>query len=457
MAQIDPSNRRAPYAVAVLRAIAIGLCVVAAARLGSAIITSWNFYGGELLAAFPGHLVLEWLNPAVYAEAPAPWVPATWVGAQAWFYGPFHHLAYLPLLAVSPSLASFWHALLVTQIVAICAGLAALARVESNLPANHRFFFFFLVIGLTFNQFAVLDNLRLRHTEILEFVLLLGALWALYRGREAAGGALMALAALTKLLPAVFFLLLPVRRLTRGIRGYAAATAIVVVLAQLLLGWENYSLFQARVANAHGLPTVAAMRGEEPFTEPSDQRGSLYTFLLAPYYRIEFPSGHASPTVRRATSNFLVPNLAFAGIVLFVCAMTIVALRRAGTDWLFSFGLLGCVTLIASPRCNPHYYVFPLFGLFWFARRFLERAAADQVTRSDVTIAVALAFVMLAFGSVVPFGVVDRLFGLVPTTYFSMLAVYGIYGAATFVLWALLMYTRLKVDGTPRMIGVASS
>lgn len=440
----------------VLRLIALGLGVVAAARVTEAVLRSWNFYGGELLAAFPGHLVLEWLNPRVYAEAPAPWVPATWTGTRAWFYGPFHHLAYLPLLAVSPSLAWFWHSLLVVQILALCGGLAALAHGATDVPAKHRLLFFLLTIGLTFNQFAVLDNLRLRHTEILEFVLLLGALWALYRRREAAGGALMALAALTKLLPAVFFLLLPARRLTRGIGGYAMAAAVVAVLTQLLLGWQNYSLFQTQVANAHGLPTTAAMRGEQPFTEPSDQRGSLYTFLLRPYYRIEFPAGNPSPTVRSATSDFLVPNLTFVGIVLLVGVLTIVALRRTGSDWLFAFGLLGCLTLIASPRCNPHYYVFPLFGVFWFARRFVQRAAADAVALCDVILAVALVCVMLAFGSVVPFGIVDRLFGLVPTTCFSMLAVYGIQGAATLVLWILLIYTRFKVDAAPRLAGAAS-
>jgi hypothetical protein len=46
----------------------------------------------------------------------------------------------------------------------------------------------------------------------------------------------------------------------------------------------------------------------------------------------------------------------------------------------------------------------------------------------------------------VPFGLIDRLFGLVPTTYFSALAVYGIQGLATLVLWAALMFTGLRLD-----------
>lgn len=428
--------------IVLLRVFAAGLVLMAIARVGGAMASSWTMYSGELLAAFPGHLVLDRLNPALYAEAPAPWVPATWSGARAWFYGPFHHIAYLPLLAVSPSLMAFWQALLVLQVVAIGAVLGALARAERHLPAGHRLLFFALLIGLTFNQFAILDNLRQRNTELLEFILLVGALWALYRSREAVGGAMMALAALTKLLPAVFFLLLPARGLRRGIAGYAVAAALVALLAQALLGWENYTLFQPQVATAHGFPTAAALRGQQPFTEPSDQRGSLYTFLLAPSYRIEFSSDRSYPSVTRASSSFLLPNYAFIAIVLFVGITTLLVLRHVGTDWLFAFGLLGCVTLIASPRTNPHYYVFPLFGFFWFARRFIERTAAGDFGRFDAVLAAALAVLLMAFGSLVPLGVIDRLFGLFPATYFSMLAVYGIQGAGAFALWGLLLYVR---------------
>jgi hypothetical protein len=444
-------------ALTALRGVAAALVAVAMLRVGGAVISTWNIYAGELLAAFPGHLVLDRLNPQLYAEAPVPWVPSTWEGARAWFYGPFHHIAYLPLLAVAPSMAALWHSLLLIQIVAVTVLLAAVARTDQEVRDGRRLLFFLLLCGLAFNQFAVLDNLRQRNTELLEFALLLGALWALSRAREMSGGAMMALAGLTKLLPMVFFLLIPARGLKRAFAGYAGAALAVVLLAQLLLGWQNYVLFQPRVATSHGFPTVAAVRGEQPLTEPSDQRGSLYTFVLSPFYDIEFLPGHSSPTVRRAASNFLVPNLLFEGLVLFILGATIVAIRRTGNDWLFAFGLLGCVTLLASPRTNPHYYVFPLFGVFWFARRFLDRAESGRFDRADVALAAALGAVLLAFGSLVPLGVVDRLFGLVPATYFSMLAVYGIQGAATFSLWALLLFVRFAVDGSPASYRLAAA
>jgi hypothetical protein len=345
-----------------------------------------------------------------------------------------------------PSAAVFFQILLVVFIVGICAALAAVALGEPTLSRRHRRLFLALMVVLTFNQFSILDNLRQRNSELLEFILLLGALWALNRRREAAGGSLLALAALTKLLPVVFFVALPVKRLTRAVVGYLATVLVVVVLAQGLLGWENYALFHPGVGALHGLPTADAIRGQEPITEPSDQRGSLYTFLLLPYYQITFAPGDPTSTVQWTGSNLLVPNLGFAFIVLVVGVGTIVTLGRIGPDWLFAFGLLGTLMLMASPRGNPHYYVFPLFGVFWFVRRFLERSEADRTTASDAWLGALLGVILLMFGSVVPFGVIDRVFGLPPVTYFSMRAVYSIQGLATLLLWCLLVFTRFRLD-----------
>ena len=435
--------------LAVMRLLAFGLAISGLARLSAAVLTSWGSYGGELMGAFPGYTSqLVWLNPTVYAQAPIPWF-----GPNQWFYGPFHHLAHLPLVMISPSLAWFWHALQAIQIIMIIVGVAALSRIEPSLPSNHRLLFFVLAIGLTFSQFAVLENLRMRNSELLEFVLLLGALWSLYRGLEATSGGLLALAGLVKLLPVVFFFLLLTGRFLRGMIGYVVTTLTVVVLATFLLGWENYALFNPEVARSHGLPTLSRLLGEEPFQPNpiSETRGSFYTFLLVPYYTIEFPASGTEPVtsvVRPTTSTFLVPNVAFMGVVLFVFVMTIVGLRKAGADWLFGFGLLGCLMLVASPRTNPHYYVFPLFGFFWFARRFVGRAADGLIGRSDVTLAIALGCLMLAYDFVVPLSIVDRLSGLAPATSMRMLAVYGIQGVATLVLWTLLIYTRLRIDRT---------
>lgn len=422
--------------------MAVLLAVTAVVRLAGVVANNWTSYGGELFINFPGYLVLEWLNPGLHAAVPG----GFGFDGEQWFYGPFHHIAYLPLLTVMASVPSFFQVLLVSYIVAICAALAAMIRVEDVRSSKYTLLFLCLALGLTFNQFAVLDNLRQRNSELLEFILLLVALRALKRNREETGGSLLALAGLTKLLPAVFFIALPVKRMGRAVIAYLVTTLIVVVLTQVLLGWENYALFQPRIATQHGLPTLDAIRGEEPITEPSVQRGSFYTSLLLPYYAITFTSDESTPTIRRTAGSLLVPNIGFVVAVLIIGVITAVAVARSGNDWLFVFGLLGTLMLIASPRCNPHYYVFPLFGFFWFARRFLERQQVGQIGGVDAWIAIFLFVLMLMFGFLVPFSIVDRIFGLPAGTYFHMLAVYGIQGVATFLLWCLLVFTRFRLD-----------
>lgn len=446
----DAVTKRADYTRVALAILTAVLTLTAISRLAGVFTSNWTNYGGELFINFPGLIALDWLNPALHASVISASGSNQWFYGPGWFYGPFHHIAYVPLLAWAPSVTVFFQILLVAFVVGIVAALAAVAREERRLSHRHRRVFLLLMVALTFNQFSVLDNLRQRNSELLEFILLLTALWAFNRRREAAGGSLLALAGLTKLLPVVFFIALPVKRLSRAVIAYLAAALVVIVLAEGMLGWENYALFHTSVAAQHGLPTADAIYGRQPITQPSDFRSSLYTFLLLPYYQVTFASDDPRPTVQRTGSSLMVPHIAFALIILVVGVSTVVALARTGTDWLFAFGLLGTLMLMASPHANPHYYVFPLFGFFWFVRRFLERLDAGRTTANEAWLAALLGLLLLMFGSVVPFGLVDRIFGFPSLTYFSMVAVYGIQGLATFLLWCLLMFTKFGLDGSGR-------
>ena len=455
--QGDAVTNRADYTRVALPVLTALLGVTAILRLGGVVTGNWTAHGGELLINFPALIALDWLNPTLMASVISEGVSTEWFGGPGWFYGPFHHIAYVPLIAWMPSTTVFFQILLVAFIVGICAALAAVALGEQTLSPKHRRLFLLLIVALTFNQFAVLDNLRQRNSELLEFILLLGALWALNRRREAAGGSLLALAGLTKLLPVVFFIALPLKRMPRAVAAYLVTTLVVVVLAQGLLGWENYALFKPSMPAMVGMPTLDAMQGETPMTPPSVFRSSFYTLLLRPYYDITFSADDPQPSIQRIGASLRVPNIAFFVTVLILGAVTAVAVARSGNDWLFAFGLLGTLMLLASPHCNPHYYVFPLFGLFWFVRRSLERREVGRLAGCDVWMAMGLVVLLLMFGSLIPFSVIDRVFGLAPGTYFHMLAVYSIQGLANFLLWCLLVFTKFRLDAGESRSVVTSS
>jgi len=444
--QRDAPTKRADYTRVALLILISLFGVTAMSRVAGVFIGNWTIYGGEMFINFPALMVLDWINPTLWASVISEGSSSEWPQGPAWFYGPFHHIAYVPLLAWMPSAAVFFQILLVVFIVGICAALAAVALGEQTLSPMHRRLFLLLMVALTFNQFAVIDNLRQRNSELLEFILLLSALWALNRRREKAGGSLLALAALTKLLPAVFFIALPLKRMSRAVIAYLATTLVVVALAQGMLGWENWGLLGPNVPAMVGVPTVDAMQGETAMTPPSVFRSSFYTLLLLPYYDISFSADDPQPSIQRVGASLRVPNIAFFVIVLILGAVTAVAVARSGDDWLFAFGLLGTLMLIASPHCNPHYYVFSLFGFFWFARRSLERREVGRLAGCDVWMVMGLVVLLLMFGSLIPFSVIDRVFGLALGTYFHMMAVYGIQALANVLLWCLLVFTKFRLD-----------
>lgn len=418
------------------------LALIGLARLVNVFAESWTDYEGELYANFPGFLILRWLNPTVYDT-----VGNTFWGKTVWFYGPFHHFAYLPLLAFVTSVPLFFQILLMVFTAGIMAGLAAIASTETFASRRDRALFLVLLLGITFNQFAVLDNLHQRNTELLEFILLMAALVALTRHREVGGGVLLALAGLTKLLPMIYFIALPLKRARRALGAYLLTALVVVALAEVLLGWENYHLLRPEVATSVGAPSLEAIRDGVPFTEPSPQRGSFYSFWLLPHYDITFHTDTPRPTIqRRIGSGLAAANVGFLVVVLLIGLATVIALRKSRNDWLFAFGLLGALMLIASPRCNPHYYVFPLFGIFWFARRLVLRQQEGRLGRTDGWLVAFLLPLMIMFGGIVPFSVFDRILPGPPNTYFHMLAVYSVQGLATFLLWCALIATRFYVD-----------
>jgi len=102
------------------------------------------------------------------------------------------------------------------------------------------------------------------------------------------------------------------------------------------------------------------------------------------------------------------------------------------------------VMLAAFPHCNPHYYVFTLFGAYFLLHIFLgDHRFSPYGFRVKYLVGVAFVVILLMLGAIVPFSTYDRLFGL-GSPYIHVMAVYGIQGLATFLLWCAVMLIAVR-------------
>jgi hypothetical protein len=250
------------------------------------------------------------------------------------------------------------------------------------------------------------------------------------------GGVLLALAALCKFLPAIFLPYLILENRRKSVAAYVLTVIVIGFATEGLLGWDRFQMFQPGTATNHGVPSLDAMLGLSPITLPSFKRGSFYTFILSFFSDIDLAAN--VPTVTLRANSFQLPNLMFAGIVVFMIAATAPLVRAAKGDLLLQFAVVTSLMLVMFPYANPHYYIFALFGMFALLRAALrahENASVSSLTRIVVT----TGFVILAllFGEFIPFSAYDQVFRW-KSPYFHVLSVYGIQGLATFLLWCCL-------------------
>ena len=400
-------------------------------------IRGWNSHLGELVANFPMYPILQSYNPTLYSTIPKSLV---WWDGVYWFYGPFYHLLYFPLTLILPSFDVFMRSLMIIYIVIL---MLVLFYFVKNYGEQKKNTLFIIVFTLTFGIFATSDLLQQKNIELIEFVLLMSALLCLEKQKFYAAGSLLCMAAMSKFLPFIFFIYLFIKPefkngKHKAIISYIFTFVLIVIAAHFTLGWDTYKMFQSNVATAHGVPTLQSFLGEKAITEVSHVRGSLYTFILSFFVKIDMTS--AVPVVSYANTNYLIPNLIYFIVCILVGLLSFLVIRKNKNDIFYDFAILTSLMLIVFPRCNPHYYIFILFGLYYISMVLLNssRKLSYKKQHEFYLLGILLVFVYLMFGGLIPFSLYDRILSL-DNKYYHYIAVYGIQGFAVFVLWSTLI------------------
>jgi len=419
------------------------------ARFIKSVKIAWYHFGGELLANFPFASKLRYINPDLFKdpllynafEFP-PGFPDLLPGAGYWFYGPVHHFWLLPLVLLAQDAAMFFRPVLIIYILLYIGVLVLLYKMIKD--TSHSGFRNYLLLGFMFaialGSFQFNDNLGQRNVEILELCLIIIAFYFLKNNKDYLGGGVLGLAAMTKFLPIIFLPYLLVKKRYRAAFGFFIVFALIAVVTQFTLGWENNALFKSHMATHVGVPGLSAFTGASYITHISHLRGSLYTFILTFFADIDMTS--AIPIITYKVKSFFLPNWLFiitAGFISLFSFFTMYKNKKG--NLLYEFSIVCLMMLLLTPRTNPHYYIFTLMA-FISIIKVLLMLRPMSISRK-VFLSIIFLVTLLLLGNIVPFSIYDRILPL-ESLAFHYFSTYGIFGLATFILWCTLMYLYIK-------------
>jgi len=305
---------------------------------------------------------------------------------------------------------------------------------------NKSFIFYLAFFAISLGSFGVLDNLRQRNVELLELAMIVAALVCMQRRRDLYAGALLATAALAKLLPFIFFPYLLVKKRWKAAAGFLLISIIIVIATSVTLGWDRYQLFSKGIASSHGMITLEKLSGSKYLCEISQTRGSLYTFFLSFFAKIDM--GTYVPVVSYTTDNFFIPNAVFFIVLTVITSLTFWSFYKTGSrgNYFLEFSIISVLMLLVSPRTNPHYYVFTLPGFLNILCIIHDRFKEYNIDLNRQRIIIGLYFAsLLSCGNLIPFYVYDKLLPLKNVAY-HYFSTYSLFGIGALILWTLLIY-----------------
>jgi hypothetical protein len=273
-----------------------------------------------------------WVRFAVERGVPTP---------SGYIYPPFLAVVLRPLTALPYHRANqAWFAL---NVALFGAGVALLASWRpGGLPfeAACGVLFACLCFYPTFRAF------QCGQASLLVLFLLAGGLWAFARGRDAAAGALVAVAAAVKITPAILVIFFLAARRLRAAAWAAAAFAATLAISVAGAGWANHVTFAADIA-----PVLA--RGAATFANQS-LAGALDRIAL----RVTMNAFELvdEPGWLKAATRGLAAVLLLASIL----AARRLALAGRGAA---GFSLVVLASLLASPISWEHHFVAALLPI----------------------------------------------------------------------------------------------
>jgi alpha-1,2-mannosyltransferase len=286
------------------------------------------------------------------------------------FYLPVVPLLIAPLTAGGPSSAALaWAAL---QVTALALSLRMLGR-WTTAPI----FAFTLALALP----ALLEAAKFNQLSFFVLALVLGGLTALERRRPGLGGALLGIAAVLKLLPAIFLLWLVLKRQWRAVAAFIVVAATFALLPPLAAFGPRATMDYHRQWWAYNVQGESARGLLNPELAPHfiDRRNQSITQVLARLTWPEHPCAAPWQPVRLSAASCTHAAHAVAGLLLILLvwaarrpATAVGAVRQRAEFAVFALGML-----IFSPLLRQYYLVWALPALLLV----VEQAAAGPARR----------------------------------------------------------------------------
>ncbi|MCC6763542.1 MAG: DUF2029 domain-containing protein [Deltaproteobacteria bacterium] len=233
----------------------------------------------------------------------------------------------------------------------------------------------------------LLGNLdRLQINMVILAACLLAIAW-IVRGRAAAGGALVGLAAAVKVLPIFFLPYFAWKRWWRALGAALATGALASLAPALVFGWERFV--------AYARHWLALSAGSWPVRKGNQ---SVYAMVdrLYTHDAIVWSAAHK----RLTASNDPVVAAIVYGLLALVALVFLRATRRGGrapasVGVTMEAAIVLCVTVLFAPLAWKHYFVFLLLGQFvlWHAA-FGGGYGLDEPARRRVAWALGISYAL---------------------------------------------------------------
>jgi hypothetical protein len=216
------------------RPIAFLLVVVVVLRVGSVTWSATERTRGDFYASMPGAYV-EAINPTLWNS---PDLQGAWgYHLDTYFHGPIQYLT-LYWVAWFDSFAEIAAVLLPIYLVLLGVIFWLQWGIARRLGAPRHFLV--PLLAATFLFFPLLQAYLQREFEVVLTVAYSGALLLLLQDRRLPAAALLAYGAWFKYIPLLFAGYLFLRQWWREMAVFAAVSAVIVALTELLFGWYHF-------------------------------------------------------------------------------------------------------------------------------------------------------------------------------------------------------------------------
>jgi hypothetical protein len=328
----------------------------------------------SLLATFPSWRVSVWLAP--FKRNLAELARMVWDPHPLWHYGPVEHLVTLPLFAFG-DLRSAYMAWLIVNYAFLVGILVLGFRVFHS--GRSKSFWRSVAAMVILNYGPLYEALTQRNIEIFELLLIFAAFALVLRGRYAASGFAIGLAAMTKFLPLIFVPYFVVKRRFRALTTSMLVIALIAIATQVVFGWR-YSGIVVQLARGGFI------------------RSDLDQSLAGMVIRLFVWSGSSLSLAMLISRGAIV--LALASL----CWLFLLARNGVAIDLEWSTLIVAMVLL--PPHNENYYFVLLLFPyLALLARELRPGAPTDHVQRWWLVISFILT------GVVVPMSALSALTG----------------------------------------------